>query len=485
MRIIDGRFELVERLGGGGMGLVWRARDLALHREVAIKEVRPPDSDGMAEQIRGRVLREAQALARLNHPHVVTIHHIVDDQFPWIVMELVQGGSLQDRLGYGPMPPHEVARLGREVLSALRAAHAVGILHRDVKPANVLLRPDGSSVLTDFGIAAVRETPSLTATGSFIGSPEYMAPERVNGYEGNPASDLWSLGMLLYVAVEGRNPMRRQTMMATLAAVLQGEIPQPERAGPLAPVLAALLRRDPAERPDPDSLDRMLAGVLTGSVTMPMRPRPKRGLAIGVSTAGVAAVVALGVLGWNLIPRTQTRDPGPTFTPPSISLPQKSASDEPTEQPTQQPQQVNLHTAAGMQALMAQVKRLTGSTKVVKLAAYPTYASFDAPVKTDKEVYDTFFFRDGTASKQSNGSKITNPLVDLKSFDWNTLPALFRKADKVLGVRKPTAHYLVIDPGFAPLFGKSPFMMVYVGDDHRTGYLVADAHGRVIKTYPS
>jgi serine/threonine protein kinase len=199
-------------------------------------------------ELRERVLREARALARLNHPHVVTIHHIVDegpDVYPWLVMELVSGGSLQDRLAHGPMAPGEVARLGREVLSALRAAHAVGIQHRDVKPANVLLRQDGRSVLTDFGIAAIREFTGLTATGAFIGSPEYMAPERINGYEGDPASDLWSLGMLLYVAVEGRHPLRRATTMATLAAVLNQDVPTPERAGPLGPVLLALLRRHP------------------------------------------------------------------------------------------------------------------------------------------------------------------------------------------------------------------------------------------------
>ncbi|MFI7707957.1 protein kinase [Nonomuraea sp. NPDC049480] len=267
-RVIDGRFELVERLGGGGMGLVWRARDVALHREVALKEVRPPDSSmdehdpTRARELRARVLREARALARLNHPHVATIHHIVDPgehDYPWIVMELVTGGSLQDRLQRGPMTPAETARLGREVLSALRAAHAVGIQHRDVKPANVLLREDGRSVLTDFGIAAVRESTSLTATGSFIGSPEYMAPERINGHEGDPASDLWSLGMLLYVAVEGRHPLRRSTTLATLAAVLNQDVPPPERAGALAPVLYALLQRDPAARPDPETLDRMLA----------------------------------------------------------------------------------------------------------------------------------------------------------------------------------------------------------------------------------
>ncbi|GAA2866384.1 hypothetical protein GCM10020220_064650 [Nonomuraea rubra] len=233
-RVIDGRFELVERLGGGGMGLVWRAWDVALHREVALKEVRPPDpaieehDPTLARELRSRVLREARALARLNHPHVATIHHIVDpgeQGYPWIVMELVTGGSLQDHLQHGPLPVREAARLGREVLSGLRAAHAVGIQHRDVKPANVLLREDGRSVLTDFGIAAMRESTSLTATGSFIGSPEYMAPERINGVEGDPASDLWSLGMLLYVAVEGRHPLRRGTTLATLAAVLNQDVP--------------------------------------------------------------------------------------------------------------------------------------------------------------------------------------------------------------------------------------------------------------------
>ncbi|MFC5830099.1 protein kinase domain-containing protein [Nonomuraea insulae] len=278
-RVIDGRFELVERLGGGGMGLVWRAWDVALHREVALKEVRPPDPSmdeidpTRAREVRARVLREARALARLNHPHVATIHHIVDpgeQGYPWIVMELVSGGSLQDRIQRGPMPPVEAARLGREVLSALRAAHAVGIQHRDVKPANVLLREDGRSVLTDFGIAAVRESTSLTATGSFIGSPEYMAPERINGVEGDPASDLWSLGMMLYVAVEGRHPLRRSTTLATLAAVLNQEVPPPERAGALGPVLMALLTKIPAARPDAETLDRLLADPNSAPLRPPM-----------------------------------------------------------------------------------------------------------------------------------------------------------------------------------------------------------------------
>ncbi|MEU0620965.1 serine/threonine-protein kinase [Streptomyces rubiginosohelvolus] len=280
-RVIDGRFTLVERLGSGGMGMVWRARDEALHRDVALKEVRPPDPalaeydpEG-ARTLRARVLREARALARVDHPNVVTVHHIVDpgeDGYPWIVMELVAGSSLHDRLATGPMEPADAAELGRGILSALRAAHAAGIQHRDVKPANVLLRPDGRPVLTDFGIAAIRESTSLTMTGALIGSPDYIAPERIRGTEGDPSSDLWSLGMMLYVAVEGRHPLRRATTLATLAAVLDEEIPPPVRAGALAPVLNALLTRDIPARPDAATLDRLLAEAARGGGSTPPTP---------------------------------------------------------------------------------------------------------------------------------------------------------------------------------------------------------------------
>lgn len=272
-RVIDGRFELEARLGGGGMGTVWRARDVVLDRAVALKEVRPPDP-GLAEYdpeaaalLRARVLREARALARVEHPNVVTIHHVVDGAghpYPWLVMELVTGGSLADRLARGPMEPREVARLGREILGALRAAHAVGIQHRDVKPANVLLRTDGRPVLTDFGIAAIRESTVLTATGSIIGTPDYMAPERISGGEGGPESDLWSLAMMLYVAVEGHHPLRRGSTLATLAAVLNEELPPPRQAGVLGSLLDAALTKDPARRPDAATVDAMLAEAAEG-----------------------------------------------------------------------------------------------------------------------------------------------------------------------------------------------------------------------------
>ncbi|MFI8194252.1 protein kinase [Streptomyces sp. NPDC085946] len=280
-RVIDGRFELQARLGGGGMGTVWRARDVVLDRAVALKEVRPPDP-GLAEYdpqaaalLRARVLREARALARVQHPNVVTIHHVVDGDayaYPWLVMELVTGGSLADRLARGPMEPREAARLGREVLGALRAAHAAGIQHRDVKPANVLLRADGRPVLTDFGIAAIRESATLTATGSVIGTPDYMAPERITGGDGGPESDLWSLAMMLYVAVEGDHPLRRGNTLATLAAVLNEELPPPRRAGVLRPLLDAVLVKDPARRPDAAVVDAMLAEAAEGPAPDPRGP---------------------------------------------------------------------------------------------------------------------------------------------------------------------------------------------------------------------
>lgn len=282
-RLIDGRFELAQPLGSGGMGTVWRARDIALDREVALKEVRPPDpataaaQPGLVVQLRERAVREARALARLAHPNVVTIHHIVEpepgsDGHPWIVMELVRGGSLADLLERGPMPVADVLRIGLDLLSALRAAHAEGVLHRDVKPANVLLRPGGSAVLTDFGIAALHGATGLTSTGALIGSPEYIAPERARGAEGLAASDLWSLGMLLYVAAEGVHPLRRATSLATVVAVLDEPIPAPVRSGPLGPVLERLLVRDLAVRPGAEELEALLrraSSALGGAAPVP------------------------------------------------------------------------------------------------------------------------------------------------------------------------------------------------------------------------
>ncbi|MFJ7102852.1 serine/threonine-protein kinase [Streptomyces albogriseolus] len=270
-RVIAGRYRLLSPLGEGGMGTVWRARDEVLHREVAVKEVRAPAglpaSD--VERMYARLEREAWAAARIADRTVVTVYDVAtEDGRPWIVMELVRGLSLAEVLdAEGPLSPPRAARIGAEVLAALRAAHAAGVLHRDVKPANVLIANDGRVVLTDFGIATVEGSAALTMTGEVVGSPEFLAPERALGRTPGPESDLWSLGVLLYAAVEGHSPFRQDTPLSTLRAIVDEELPPPRRAGPLAPVIEGLLRKDPAERLSPDRALEALRVVAAGGAS--------------------------------------------------------------------------------------------------------------------------------------------------------------------------------------------------------------------------
>ncbi|MFE3658839.1 serine/threonine-protein kinase [Streptomyces sp. NPDC059165] len=252
-RLIGGRYRLVSRLGHGGMGTVWRAHDEVVDRDVAVKEPRLPDHLGTRERenVYLRMQREARAAARIDHPSVVTVHDVVmEDGKPWIVMELVRGQSLGDRLQEGTLDVREAARIGLAVLGALSAAHEAGVLHRDVKPDNVLLGRGERVVLTDFGIAQVEGEQGLTETGAFIGSPEYIAPERVLGQRPGPESDLWALGVVLYAAVEGVSPFRRSHTPATLQAVLSAEPQMPSRgSGAFGTLVMQLLRKDPAARP--------------------------------------------------------------------------------------------------------------------------------------------------------------------------------------------------------------------------------------------
>jgi len=258
-------------LGRGGMGIVWRARDTLLGREVAIKEVRLPAAlpEDERARVRARVMREARVAARLNHAGAVTLHDIVDeDGRPFIVMELVEAPTLTGLVGErGPLPPAEVAALGLRLLDTLEAAHRVGIVHRDVKPGNVMVRPDGATKLADFGIASVQDDPGLTtSTGLLAGSPAYMAPEQADSEFGpiGPPTDLWALGATLYFAVEGVPPFDRGSPLATLAAVVY-EGPRPaSRAGALAPALAGLLTKVPAERLTGPDLRRELRRVAAG-----------------------------------------------------------------------------------------------------------------------------------------------------------------------------------------------------------------------------
>ncbi|MFC8514175.1 protein kinase [Streptomyces sp. NPDC057257] len=264
-RLLGGRYRLTERIGSGGMGTVWQAYDELVGRDVAVKQPRLPGDpeDEFRRRAASRLHREARAAARVDHPAAVSIHDVVvdDDGLPWIVMELIRGESLHEVLRRGPVDTAEAARIGLAVLGALHAAHSVGIVHRDVKPANVLLGPHGRVVLTDFGIAHVQGEESLTASGEFVGSLEFVAPERMSGRSAGPPSDLWSLGVLLYAAVEGASPFRRPTVESTLAAVLASDPPEPKQAGPLGPLIARLLMKEPTRRPGAQECAAVLEAV--------------------------------------------------------------------------------------------------------------------------------------------------------------------------------------------------------------------------------
>ena len=251
-RTIGGRYRLDRSIGQGGMGTVWQGHDELLGREVAIKEVRFPPELGKQEiaDLRERTLREARATARLSHPNVITTYDVVEeDDRPWIVMELLKTHSLSEVLrDEGPLPPHRVAEIGLGVLAALETAHAQGVVHRDVKPSNVLVTADGRPVLTDFGIATMAGDPALTSTGVVLGSPAYMSPERARGKAFGPESDLWSLGVTLFAAAEGRPPFESDNALGTLTAVISDPVPPMTVGGPLALAVGGLLRKDPQER---------------------------------------------------------------------------------------------------------------------------------------------------------------------------------------------------------------------------------------------
>ncbi|WP_175407924.1 serine/threonine-protein kinase, partial [Streptomyces sp. TRM64462] len=268
--VLAGRYRLVEGIGRGGMGKVWRAHDEVLHRTVAVKELTAGQYVSEADRtvLHARTQKEARAAARISHPSVVTVHDVLEhDDRPWIVMQYVDGSSLADAAKAAPdgrIEPREAARIGLHVLGALRAAHAAGVLHRDVKPGNVLLSRDGRVLLTDFGIAAIEGDSTITRTGELVGSIDYLAPERVRGGDPGPASDLWALGATLYTAVEGRSPFRRTSPISTMQAVVTEEPPPARYADALEPVIGALLRKDPADRPGAADTERMLIEAMEG-----------------------------------------------------------------------------------------------------------------------------------------------------------------------------------------------------------------------------
>ncbi|MEV4010276.1 serine/threonine-protein kinase [Nonomuraea angiospora] len=354
--MVGGRYRLLRTIGRGGMGTVWQAHDEVLGRDVAVKEVLPPPdlTDPEREVFAVRTFREARAAGRVAHPGVATVYDVLEENgHPWIVMQLVHSRTLGELIREdGPMSPQAAADIGLQLLEALRAAHAAGVLHRDVKPDNVLLTEDGRAVLTDFGIATTEDEAPVTSTGVLLGTPAFMAPERAAGSQAKPSSDLWSVGVTLYMAVEGHSPFQRDNPLATLGAVLHAE-PEPlARAGVLGPVLLGLLRKNPAERMSLEEAEQRLAAILTGAapertgpvvepgvtgpgvagpgVTGPgstgpgstgpaasgpaaAAPRPRRRLPLAVIAAGTVLVAAVtgGAAWWSGRARELPHKPGP------------------------------------------------------------------------------------------------------------------------------------------------------------------------------
>jgi serine/threonine protein kinase len=425
-------------------------------------------------------------------------------------MELVRGISLEDRLRQGPLPPHEAARIGRGVLGALRAAHEAGIHHRDVKPGNVLLRPDGSAVLTDFGIAALRDSTTLTATGEVIGSPEYIAPERLHGDETQTASDFWSLAMLLYVAVEGYHPMRRATTMATLAAVMTEQVPPPKRAGALTPALRAVLAHDPAVRPTGEQLDRMLVAAEHGAVVPPTPAGP----AFPAQPSGPPTPARPAFPAQSSGPRH------PAYQPPDpVSRPQSSppsgrkrvvgvaaaysvsflvvvaavaflitkfleSNNDPSTPGgnTQGTQAEDLLTPAGARQAVSALSQAMGGTMVSKLTLYPDYASATAPAKNVTNGFDEFEYRDGVAIREGPDTvDADRAVLDLNTVNWDALPALWQRAETELGIDKPTTRYMIVD---TDIIDDTPELKLYLSDDYGAAFLQANLAGEAVELFP-
>jgi len=356
-RLVNGRYRLRTPLGRGGSGVVWAAEDELLGRAVAVKEFLLPTGVGVEDRatMLERVLREARAAARLHDPSLVTVFDVVrEDEQPWIVMEYVHGRSLAEVVREdGPMSPTRTGEVGVALLHALRTAHAGGVLHRDVKPANVLLDDTGHVRLTDFGIASTAGDPSLTSTGVLLGSPAYMAPERARGGKATPSSDLWSLGATLYTLVEGEPPYAGENSLAVLSAVADNNRRPMQRAGALAPILADLLDRRAAERPGVAELERRLRAAIASSAPAPVVPaattRPER---VGERTTVLAPL------------------------PPAASVVERRAAEQPVaERPVaQQP-------VAGGAAALAAGGAAVAAGSALAAAAAPPVAPLE-PVQT-------------------------------------------------------------------------------------------------------
>ncbi|GAA3763238.1 serine/threonine-protein kinase [Salinactinospora qingdaonensis] len=331
--LLAGRYRMYDLIGQGGMGRVWRGTDELLDRPVAIKEliIPSPLPQREVEVLRTRMMREARSAAQLSHPSIITVFDVVEsDERPWIVMELVRGTAMSKLIKERTtLEPERVAAIGVQLVAALSVAHQHGVVHRDVKPGNVLIADENRTVLTDFGIARLPGSSSLTTSGNLLGSPSFLAPEQARGETATPASDMWALGATLYNAVEGAPPFHRSTAMGTLSAIITEEVPAPQRAGPLRPVIEALLDKDPEGRLTVEQAGEMLRDVVAHN----------RGITTWAEEDSAAAPAAV------------ESEPAATATPPTSATPVTSMFD--SSEPPQR--RVSVSGKAALVALSAVV----------------------------------------------------------------------------------------------------------------------------------
>ena len=348
--LVAGRYRLLERIGGGGMGAVWLASDELLGRQVAVKQVLPPptaDETAVAQQ-RQRALREGRIAARLSHPHAVAVYDVaLEDGAPWLVMEYLPSRSLAEVLHEdGVLPVDQVAQVGAQVADALAATHAAGIVHRDVKPANVLIgrgpRVEGLVKITDFGISHASGDVTLTQTGQITGTPAFLAPEVARGGEVTPESDVFSLGATLYTCLEGHPPFGMDdNALRLLHRVAGGEVIPPRRAGSMSGTLTRMLAADPADRPTTtearDELARLAVG-RDGDPTTVLLARTKLRSSTNRSRTEELGTGALPAAGAGAAAAAVVGDPGTAVQdvpagPPTPSPPAAAPAAERPRQP--------------------------------------------------------------------------------------------------------------------------------------------------------
>jgi len=431
-RVIGGRYECVELIGRGGMGEVWRARDTLLQRDVAVKRLVYGEGAGDDVTI-GRSMREARLAARLNHPNAVAIYDVVvDEGLPCLVMELVTGKSLKEVIAErGRLDPIAAARIGRQVAAALGVAHRAGIIHRDVKPANVLIAKDGTAKLTDFGIARDEGDAGLTSTGTFIGTPNFLGPEIALGGNHGPASDVWALGALLYAAVEGEPPFAAGgNALAILNRIATTDAPRPPHGGPLTDVIVETMRRDPSTRPPAAAVVQRLDDVIDG---VPDRSTPR----LDRAPSGAPPVPPPDRIGGHTPPPAHTPPPpqGPpahtpapahpppppvpapapatlSYTPPPVTAPPTPSyaqSGPPAPPTTQYGPPTYPRPDSGSRSGSTKRNWIIAACALVAIGGIVTGVVLASGGKHHRADPTSPVFPTGSSSDQSNGSSTGNP----------------------------------------------------------------------------